>query len=205
MNINKEKIRQLLVTTRVQNETILCSILREYRSDKSSDWHNYGPIYNYFFQDLVGKGISLFEVGIFNGSSARAWKQYFHNAQVYLADINVDYFLEDFPCYLCNQDEFKSIKHMWENPSLRNVQFEIIIDDGKHTFLANWNFFRASFHKLKNNGFFVIEDLTKSTVILFTLLIPYLRIRYGLRYVKVLRLKNGTNNIDNNLFIALRS
>lgn len=42
-------------------------------------------------------------------------------------------------------------------------QFEIIIDDGLHTFKTGISTFENSFHKLKPNGIYVIEDVRNSS------------------------------------------
>ena len=39
--------------------------------------------------------------------------------------------------------------------------FDIIIEDGLHEFAANKCFFENSIHKLRDKGYFIIEDLDK--------------------------------------------
>ena len=38
--------------------------------------------------------------------------------------------------------------------------FDIIIEDGLHTFEANKCFFENSIHKVKRGGIYIIEDIT---------------------------------------------
>ena len=47
---------------------------------------------------------------------------------------------------------------MWNDPTLHE-KLDIIIADGLNTFNANVCFFENSIHKLKVNGYFVIEDI----------------------------------------------
>jgi hypothetical protein len=46
---------------------------------------------------------------------------------------------------------------MWQNIRIEN--FDIIIDDGLHTAEANINLFLNSFHKLRKDGIYIIEDV----------------------------------------------
>jgi hypothetical protein len=46
---------------------------------------------------------------------------------------------------------------MWRN--LDNHEFDIIIDDGPHTYSSNILFYTNSIHKLKKNGIYIIEDI----------------------------------------------
>jgi hypothetical protein len=50
-----------------------------------------------------------------------------------------------------------TIEKMWQDIKIEN--FDIIIDDGLHTAEANINLFLNSFHKLKKNGIYIIEDV----------------------------------------------
>ena len=60
--------------------------------------------------------------------------------------------------FYVDQLDSSSIKSMWETIEVED--FDIIIDDGLHEPEANYNFFVNSFHKLKKNGVFVIEDVS---------------------------------------------
>jgi predicted methyltransferase len=55
---------------------------------------------------------------------------------------------------------------MWKHDELKE-NFDIIIDDGLHTFDANVCFFENSIHKLSDNGYYIIEDIQNSELILF--------------------------------------
>jgi tetratricopeptide (TPR) repeat protein len=49
------------------------------------------------------------------------------------------------------------VDNLWRK--LPNERFDIIIDDGLHSFDANTTFFRSSVQKLKSNGYYIIEDI----------------------------------------------
>lgn len=46
---------------------------------------------------------------------------------------------------------------MWKN--LEEKMFDIIIDDGPHTYLSNILFYKNSINKLNKNGIYIIEDI----------------------------------------------
>lgn len=93
------------------------------------------------------------------GASLRVWKDYFFNAQIYGGDIDKDILFEEerIKTFYVDQLNTNSIKFMWD--IIEVEYFDIIIDDGLHEPEANYNFFINSFHKLKKNGVYVIEDV----------------------------------------------
>ena len=95
------------------------------------------------------------------GASLRVWRDYFFNAQIYGGDIDKEVLFEEdrIKTFYVDQLDSNSIKSMWE--TIKVEYFDIIIDDGLHEPEANYNFFINSFHKLKKNGVFVIEDVSK--------------------------------------------
>lgn len=162
--------------------TPLCKIMEENGSDKGStkeqSHHNYTKFYHRLFQPIRNKNINLFELGLgsanpsipsfmVNGTpsaSVRGWREYFPNATIYGADIDKD-ILEDeerIHKFYCDQTSPSSISEMWDHDKLVDVLFDVIIDDGLHTLEANSCFFENSFHKLKDDGVYIIEDVLMS-------------------------------------------
>lgn len=186
-----------------KKSTELCGILKEFKSDKSSDWHNYSALYHYMFSHLTEVPMNIFEVGIYGGSSVRSWKKYFKKGNVYCGDVNTSYFVneERLKSFYCDQDNPTSINFMWDLPELKDVMFDIIIDDGKHEFPSNINFLLHSIHKLKNNGIFIIEDLTIPTYNQFENIVSELKQKLNVEYIELVKLPSVTNNIDNNVLL----
>jgi 23S rRNA U2552 (ribose-2'-O)-methylase RlmE/FtsJ len=94
------------------------------------------------------------------GSSLRVWKDYFKNAEIYGADLDKTILFNNedkIHTFYVDQLDSGSIKKMWDN--IGKTNFDIIIDDGLHTYDANLNFFLNSFDKLKKNGIYIIEDV----------------------------------------------
>lgn len=156
--------------------TDLCKIMHHHGSDKSN-FHTYTRLYNELFKDLRDSNIKLFEVGIGSkninipsnmcgfsfakpGGSLRGWKEWFRNGEIYGADIDKDIlFTEDrIKCFYTDQLDPDTIQQTWAEIG-EDVQFDIMIDDGLHTFEANDTFIKNAIHKLRPGGLYVVEDV----------------------------------------------
>jgi hypothetical protein len=93
------------------------------------------------------------------GASLKVWKDYFPNAKIYGADIDKNIlFNEDrISTYFVDQLNKETIEKMWQD--IKMEDFDIIIDDGLHNAEANINLFLNSFHKLRKDGVYIIEDV----------------------------------------------
>src|SRR5258708_40350627 len=103
----------------------------KFECDKNSKWHNYLNTYDTFFTRLREEKFNLLEIGVSDGNSLRAWKEYFPQASIFGIDIN--------PNSMKNQEERIKIFLGSQNdiPFLKNVlketgELSIIIDDGSH-------------------------------------------------------------------------
>ena len=116
---------------------------------------------------------------------------------------NQDYFVNEdrIQSFFCDQDNPEAIREMWENETLKDIDFDIIIDDGKHEYIPNINFLENSYHKLKEGGFFIVEDLTLSTLNSFREKIEELGKVLKPRYIQLLEIPNSHNSIDNNILL----
>ena len=65
--------------------------------------------------------------------------------------------------YVCDQKNPVSIQSLWSQSELAEP-FDILIEDGLHTFEANKIFFENSFHKVKPGGVYIIEDIMVSDI-----------------------------------------
>jgi hypothetical protein len=208
LEITENEIISFLDLNRLTQRTDLCNILEKYGSDKCSNWHNYSALYDYFFKHFRDEEINFFEVGIYHGSSVKSWREYFSKAKIYTADVDKETFLSisnlDVEYFYCDQDNPQSIQSMWKSNSLNDTEFDVIIDDGKHEFISNLNFFKESIYKLKSGGIFIVEDLTVSTYNSFERILPNLQNEYSLNYIKLMKLPNPNNNIDNNILLVIK-
>ena len=101
------------------------------------------------------------------GASLRVWRDYFPSAQVYGADIDREILFteERIKTFFCDQTSPEAIAALWS--AVGDVEFDIMIDDGLHTFEAGVSLFENSFHKLRSEGVYIIEDVPPQSLISF--------------------------------------
>lgn len=156
------------------SNTNLCNIMNEEKSDKAGPIHNYTQVYSILFDKLQNQKINLLEIGIGTnnidvpsnmgpegtpGASLRGWKRYFPQGMVYGADVDDRILFEEdrIKTYYVDQLNTRSIDEMFKK--IGNVDFDIIIEDGLHTYDANINFLENSFPFLKKGGIYIVEDV----------------------------------------------
>lgn len=130
--------------------------------------HNYTYFYDRLFSEYRYEPFTMFEMGIGVpesegswGASLIAWKEYFKGGKIYAGDINKDYLYNNdrIHSYYVDQESADSIKELWNTPDLESETFDLIIDDGSHTYTGNYLFYTESIHKLKTYGIYIIEDV----------------------------------------------
>ncbi len=210
----------------IERTTLLCEYMSNEGSDKGmfsgQGRHNYTPIYHKLFKRIRKRDIVLFELGLGTsnedfdsnmgpngkpGASLRAWKKYFPNSKIYGADIDKTILFKDdrIRTFFCDQTNPLLIREMWESNLELTKEFDIIIEDGLHSFHANKVFLENSFHKLKSNGIYVIEDVSRSEISNWIKFLPEFTNNYpGVRYM-ILKIPNSLNPHDNNLVILFNS
>jgi hypothetical protein len=128
--------------------------------------HNYTFVYKQMFEKYRNEPLKIFEMGVGVpdcmgtwAGSLLGWKEYFPQSTIFSADFDEDWLYcdERITSYYVDQEDSSSIKNLWKN--LKRHDFDIIIDDGPHTYSSNILFFKHSIHKLKTNGFYIIEDV----------------------------------------------
>ena len=82
--------------------------------------------------------------------------------------------------------------------------FDIIIEDGLHTFSANVCFFENSIHQLKSNGYYIIEDVLKEEEPLFLEKIKEWEVRYPDCEFTMLTSPSTKNKFDNALVVIYK-
>jgi hypothetical protein len=136
------------------------------------------------------------------GASLRGWKNFFINSNIYGADIDKDIlFSEDrIETYYCDQLDKDSIKNLFQN-ELKNIKYDVIIDDAYHIFEANKTFLLNSFEFLKEGGYYIIEDLMELTSEQFESQKKYICDELKIEDFNIITIKHERNNVDNQLLI----
>jgi hypothetical protein len=211
----------------VFDETIptpLCEIMGRNKSDKggvniTQTWHNYTTFYYSIFKNKQEQPLRLFELGLGTnnvnipsnmGSSGRpgaslyGWNEFFPNSFIFGADIdnNILFNTDRIKTFYCDQTNPHEIEKLWEQPDLKD-DFDIIIEDGLHTFYANVCFFENSIHKLKPNGYYIIEDILNNEIPLFENIIKEWEEKYNDCLFKIIKIP-GCNIYDNNLLVVYK-
>ncbi len=101
------------------------------------------------------------------GASLRVWRDYFPHARIVGADIDREILFteERISTYYVDQTKPESIAKLWSDVDVD--AFDLMIDDGLHTFAAGRCLFEGSFHKLREGGLYVIEDANPVTLVKF--------------------------------------
>lgn len=159
--------------------TDLCRIMTKHGSDKGRGGaqHNYTTFYNFLFESKRYDKLNVLEIGMGStdksfeanmagygtpGGSIKGWKEYFPFANIYGADIDSKILFQEerIKTYFCDQRKKELVRGLFDGEELRNIEFDIIIDDGHHE-LHNVNipFLEMIEHKLKKGGLYIIEDI----------------------------------------------
>jgi hypothetical protein len=212
--------------TYIFDETIatpLCEIMGRNKSDKGNinikqSQHNYTTFYYSIFKNLKNETLRIFELGLGTnntnlpsnmgrdgrpGASLYGWSEFFTNSFIYGADIDKDILFntEKIKTYYCDQTKPDIIKQMWNDNNDLSDNFDIIVEDGLHTFNANVCFFENSIHKLNKNGYYIIEDITNNDIALFNNKINEWKTLYT--YLTFTLLKIPANNTYDNTLIVI--
>ena len=141
-----------------------------------NNWHphTYTDVYSSMFDHCKDNIKHVFECGIGTntslisgmgdqykpGASLRVWRDYFKNAEILGVDIDKNILFTDDRIQSNYADQLNpaTINEMWDK--FNNIEFDLMIDDGLHTYEAGVTLFENSFHKLKTNGIYVIEDVS---------------------------------------------
>lgn len=196
--------------------SVLCDI---YGSDKGSMYlekHTYTKEYFELFKEIKNEVTSIFECGIGTndpkiksnmgvngkpGASLRVWRDYFKNAKIFAADIDKNILFRENRIYTgyIDQTNPEEINKFFESIIPYQVQdFNIIIDDGLHTYEAAICLYENAFQYVKKNGFYIIEDMHLEDIPKFK---DYFNFRENSKGIDVEYKIMSNFRLDNNLII----
>jgi hypothetical protein len=155
--------------------TSLETLITKYNSDKNN--YGYPKVYESIFRNFKDKPINLLEIGIGTmtpgahstmvhvygengnykpGASLRAFRDYFPNGNIYGGDVQLDCMFSE---ERINTLLFNSLVKEECDNALKDLQFDIIIDDGDHTNSSQEATFRNLWSRIKPGGYYFIEDV----------------------------------------------
>ena len=170
---NQKDYRLLVYKNFNYKYSLFRETFKKHGSNKGGSWKHRNEILRSFYADLYEEELkekkitNLLEIGIgFDisspGSSLRSWKALFPTAKIYGADIDKRVLFEEeniktFFTDQLNKNELNKLKK-----NLNNIFFDVIIDDGLHTYEANINTFEVFEDSLSKEGLYFIEDIRYS-------------------------------------------
>ena len=161
-----------------------------YGSDKAKH-HDYHLIYSSIFLNNskvkkileIGMGTNdenlLSNMGINGkpGASLMAFRDFFKNAKIYGADIDKNILFKDYRIKTSYVDQTSeaSLRKLFKK---FGKNFDLIIDDGMHSPLANLNVILSSIEYLKKGGCLVIEDINQNSIFIWKVISSIIGIKH---------------------------
>jgi hypothetical protein len=195
----------------------LCFIMDSNYSNKGS--YKYTSIYNYtiyyypLFINYKNSNIRLLEIGIDNnkinllpGASLKGWKQFFSNGTILGIDrISKNIFKDKYiKTFFCDYTNNESIKCLWDNENFIEDFDIIILNTDNNNITDKFNFFEASYHKIKPGGVFIIENIKDIFVDFYQDKLEKWRTQYTSYSFRLFKIPNKQNNYDNRICIIQR-
>lgn len=143
---------------------------RELIKTDRTGFRGYNRIYSQHFQNIRDKKLNILEIGIEYGYGLLAWSRYFENSQIYgMEKLGLDKFKKEYDFIKSNYPEYSKRIHfknkadstqirLW-NKLYKDKKFDIIIDDGGHTHIIQYETFRNGVKFLSESGMYFIEDI----------------------------------------------
>jgi cephalosporin hydroxylase len=123
-------------------------------------WHNYFWVYQRHFEQFVGKEICFLEIGVQRGGSTLLFKEWFgKNAKIVGIDIDPNCREIDFPPGIEIEIGDQSDPNFLKEVVRKHGPFDVVLDDGGHTFNQITSSFKFLFEHLKEDSVYMIEDV----------------------------------------------
>jgi len=139
----------------------LDNLANKFNTDKGPDDHMYTSKYSIYLESFRDIEFNLLEIGVYNGASVKMWKEYFPKATIVAIDIDprCKEFEEDrIHIHIGDQtdvDFLNSVVAQYGN-------FEVILDDGGHSWKQQIVSYETLFPKLTPGGLYFLEDMHTS-------------------------------------------
>lgn len=175
----------------------LHDLLVKYGTDKGT--YHYHIAYATFLKPKKNDLINILEIGLGTnnidvksnqgidgkpGASLRAFRDMYKNAMVYGADIDKRILFEEerIKTFFVDQTNLQILDEL--KKQLQNIKFDLIIDDGLHNAHANLNTTYFALELLKDDGVFIIEDMSKDDFKYYQIAESVLKEKFTVEFVK---------------------
>lgn len=124
-------------------------------------YHSYiEGFYEEHFTEYRDKKNKILEIGIDTGGSIALWHEYFSNSTILGLDIKKDRMVDAYDEDKLDRAVYAYVKDAYDPVFIDTLgSFDIIIDDGPHSFDSQLKAIKYYFPKLNKDGILVIEDI----------------------------------------------
>jgi hypothetical protein len=139
----------------------LNELAAKYGTDKGLDGHMYTDRYSLYLEQYRDIEFNLLEIGVFDGASVKMWKEYFPKANIIALDIDPrceQYKEERIDIHIGDQTDKKFLTDIFNQYN----HFEVILDDGGHSWKQQIISFETLFPLLTPGGLYFVEDMHTS-------------------------------------------
>lgn len=105
-------------------------------------------------------GISLLEIGVWEGHSLAMWEEYFKDSTIWGIDIKLDRLKYTVPAKICDATDATAIE-----ANFSGMDFNYIIDDGSHLVQHQVISRQLLWNHLKVGGKYFIEDIVSDAAL----------------------------------------
>lgn len=140
----------------------LNDIMNRMGADKGSNGHGYAIRYEQHFGPARERNGTLVEIGICNGYSIRAWREWAPNMRVIGLDTDKRFVDEAKAEGAEAYHGDGTTSAMWDLLRAMGIDPDVVVDDGSHFANDQRAAFEAIFPRLKSGGIYAIEDLHTS-------------------------------------------
>jgi hypothetical protein len=145
----------------MDNSSFLDQLAIKHGTDKGTTDHSYTSRYEIYLEQYRDVEFNLLEIGVYNGSSIKMWKEYFPKANIVALDIDPkckQYEEDRITIHVGDQTDVKFLNDVFNQYG----HFEIILDDGGHSWKQQIISFETLFPLLTPGGMYLVEDLHTS-------------------------------------------
>lgn len=132
-------------------------LLRRHLSDKVTH-HSYGPLYDTLLEPYRDSAKNVLELGILEGCSLRAWREFFGNATIHGIDNDLKRLVHNEPRIVSHCIDTKDRDRFIEVCAALPM-FDVIIDDASHTIMEQVWAVCCLWSRLSRGGIFITEDV----------------------------------------------
>jgi hypothetical protein len=133
----------------------------KYGTDKGPENHMYTSKYSLYLEQYRDVEFNLLEIGVFDGASVKMWKEYFPKANIVALDIDPrckQYEEDRIDIHIGDQTDVKFLQDVFN----KYGHFEVILDDGGHSWKQQIVSFETLFPRLTPGGLYFLEDMHTS-------------------------------------------